>query len=260
MTFWLIYVLVLFINSLPPLLSGRSPVEAEPERKTTRGLAAERTERHLHMLAELAEIGMQLARDVARQALEVAEDAQKEDARGLTAKPAGSLDFGLIFARIARAVRQTVALEARLASEAEAGVQQQAASKAASERVHARQQKQRVRGLVEDAIAARAASGEGDSGEAENLRLDLDELLEDPDIEAELGRRPVGVIVAGICENLGIRADLSGFTDAELGFDMASMKPRAKPETEDAGPGQDAASPTAPDDPSRPSGRDLPKG
>ena len=75
MTFWLIYVLVLFINSLPPLLSGRSPVEAEPERKTTRGLAAERTERHLHMLAELAEIGMQLARDVARQALEVAEDA-----------------------------------------------------------------------------------------------------------------------------------------------------------------------------------------
>ena len=55
------------------------------------------------------------------------------------------------------------------------------------------------------------------------MRYDLDERLEDPDIDAELGWRPIGVIFAGICRDLGIAADLSRFTDAELGFDTAAM-------------------------------------
>ena len=65
--------------------------------------AAARTERHLHMLAELAEIGMDLAREVRRQALDTSEDAPS------------AADLALTFSRIARAVRQTVALESRLA-------------------------------------------------------------------------------------------------------------------------------------------------
>ena len=78
---------------------------------------------------------------------------------------------------------------------------------------------ERVCRVVEAAIASEATGHE-----AENLRFDLDERLEDPDIEAELGWRPIGVIVAGICADLGIDVDLSGFSDAELGFGIPPVR------------------------------------
>lgn len=172
------------------------------------------------MLAELAEIGMRLAREVERQALaadpprDALPDRGRSDDIGADRARA---DLGLVFARIARAVRQTVALEARLASDADVraaiGTAAQA-SRAAAEHKRTRQLKDQVRRLAEEAIGA-----EADGHEAENLRYDLDERLEDPAIEAELGCRPIGVIFAGICRDLGITPDLSHFTDSELGFD-----------------------------------------
>ena len=183
--------------------------------------AAARTGRHLGMLAELAEIGMRLAREVERQALagEPRRDALPDRAQvnNAGANNAGT-DWGLVFARIARAVRQTVALEARLAADAQAQTAAEVAaeaSRSAAEQKRARRIKERVRVLAEEAIGA-----EADGHEAENLRLDLAERLDDPDIEAELGRRPIGVIFAAICRDLGITPDLSGFTDAELGFEI----------------------------------------
>ena len=189
--------------------------------------AAVRTGRHLQVLEELTGIGMRLAREVERLALaeEPRRDALPDPAlvnRADGARACGAgVDFGLVFARIARAVRQTVALEARLASDAEARAAVGAAAqagRAAAEQKRARQLKDRVRRLAEAAISA-----EAEGHEAESLRYDLDERLEDPDIDAELGWRPIGVIFAGICRDLGIAADLSRFTDAELGFDTAAM-------------------------------------
>ena len=190
---------------------------------------AERTARHLRLLAELAEIGMELARDVRRQALEPDAgrmDAAAGSAGGRGARAEARADLGLVFARIARAVRQTVALEARLASDAKEQAQRgiaAEASRAAMQRARGRQQKARVRRVVEEAIASEATGHE-----AENMRFDLDERLEDPDIEAELGWRPIGVIVAAICADLGIAADLSGFSDAELGFDIPPVRPQRR--------------------------------
>ena len=189
--------------------------------------AAARTGRHLRMLEELAGIGMRLARDVERRALaeEPRRDALPDPALVHSATADGArADFGLMFARIARAVRQTVALEARLAADAEARATVGAAAlanRAAAEQKRSRQLKDRVRRLAEAAISA-----EAEGHEAENLRYDLEERLEDPSIEAELGWRPIGVIFAGICRDLGIAADLSRFTDAELGFDTAAMGAR----------------------------------
>ena len=165
------------------------------------------------MLAELAEIGMELARKVGRQALEEAGSTSEADGgAGLRG------DLGLVFARIARAARQTVALEARLEADARAleqrGTEVQA-SREATQRARMKQQKVRMRRLVEATISV-----EVDPGDAENLRLDLDERLENPDVEAELGWRPIGVIYAGIRQDLGIEADLRQFSDAELGFDI----------------------------------------
>ena len=207
---------------------------------------AERTGRHLRMLAELAEIGMDLARHVRLQALGLAEAAESgaevalPEAAPSPVNARGGLgaDLGLVFSRVARAVRQTVALEARLASDAlervQGRAQREAAAEArlaASERTRVRRQKDRVRGLVEAAISAEAEGRDG-----ENLRLDLDERLEDPDVEAELGWRPIGVIVAAICDDLGIKVDLSHFTDAELGFDFAAMRLRKGDVSAGSGP------------------------
>jgi hypothetical protein len=180
---------------------------AHPDPSPCPGPLSERTERHLRMLAELAEIGMALARQVGRQAL---------DAGGLDGDSLDG-DLGLVFSRIARAVRQTVALEARLEADARAVEVERSAAMAgreAAQRVRVRQQKVRLKKLVEQTI-----SSEAEMRDAENLRLDLDERLDDPDVDAELGWRPIGVIYAAICQDLGIKADLKQFSDAELGFD-----------------------------------------
>lgn len=187
------------------------------------------------MLAELAEIGMELAREVRRQML----DRTPDPAVGPRADPGANLgaDLGLVFSRIARAVRQTVALEARLASEAEARAQQGAAVQAsqdAAQRVRTKQQKARIKRLVEDAISAGGR-------DTESLLLDLDERLEDPDVEADFAAHPIGVVFAAICEDLGITADLRGFTDAELGFDIASPDRGGKSDGEGGGVTVDVA-------------------
>ena len=88
----------MFIHSLSPEILPE-PISA--------AAGAERTARHLRLLAELAEIGMELARDVRRQALEP--DAERMDAAagdaGENVAGAGvRADLGLVFARIARAV------------------------------------------------------------------------------------------------------------------------------------------------------------
>src|SRR5579862_4337993 len=64
--------------------------------------ADERSERHLRILAELEEIGMDMARAVRKRALE------SEDQANIA-------ECGLVFARLSRAVRQTVGLENKLA-------------------------------------------------------------------------------------------------------------------------------------------------
>jgi hypothetical protein len=100
-----------------------------------------RTERHLRLLAELAELGMTLARTIVAQAEDGAE---------------------LAFARIARAVRQTLALEAKLAEEGQLRRERQA-------REHKHQREAKVRRMVEKAI------------EADAHESDIDERLADLD-------------------------------------------------------------------------------
>ena len=76
-------------------------------------------------------------------------------------------------------------------------------------------QKDQVKRIVEASIKANAGPRD-----TENLLRDLYERLEDPDIEAELGSRPIGEIVAGICRDLGITADPSRNAGAGLGFGL----------------------------------------
>ncbi|MDB5434187.1 MAG: hypothetical protein JWR47_444 [Phenylobacterium sp.] len=132
-----------------------------------------RTEQRLAMLRELSEIGMRLARGVERQA------ETPETASG---------DLGLAFSRIARAVRQTLALEARLKGEREARVQEERAMRdqqlARATRSSIGRRSKLVRRAVGQAIEADA--GEHDF---EQLFDDLDERLADREDDDFLDRR-----------------------------------------------------------------------
>src|ERR1700712_1138519 len=189
-------------------MDGMSPPSHAKELPSPNPEAAERRARHLRILAELADIGMELVQHVRLQALE-------EDA------PSGP-DPVLAFARLAKAVRQTVALEAKVAAGGFDSVQPVARSAARSDpaaRARARPVKERGRRPVEEAIAFEA---EGD--ETEDLLRDLHERLDDPAFEDEFDGQPIGIIVASICAALGVQANLKAFSDAELGFTPESMR------------------------------------
>ncbi len=144
------------------------------------------------MLKELAQIGMRLARLVE-------ENAEAK----MALDPAANLGRAdQAFAKIARSVRQTLALKAKLAEMAakrESAVGSEQGREAESVRLHWR--KVKLVRAIEETISAEAENGRTD---AEHLLTDLHERLDDADILADLGARPMGEMVAGICDDLGI--------------------------------------------------------
>jgi hypothetical protein len=172
------------------------------------GPEEERRARHLRILTELADIGMELVGHVRRQVLE-------EEV------PPG-VDPVLAFARLAKAVRQTLALEAKVAAggfNTPMSVARGAAKSEGAWRIWDGKSKAKVRKKVEEAIASDA-----DAGDAEDLLRDLNERPDDAEYGDEMSDRPIGMIVAMICGDLGVKIDLGCFSDAELGFDTEAMK------------------------------------
>jgi hypothetical protein len=137
---------------------------------------ADRTERHLAMLARLAEIGMEIAEEAGRQA------------PGEAGKGPQAADPALSFARTARAVRLTIALEARLA-----------ADRLATRRPEAARRRDRIHTKVERALEAER----DDADEVETLATAAWEQLTETD-DADLLDRPIHEVVARICADLGL--------------------------------------------------------
>ncbi len=163
--------------------------------------AEARTERHLRVLQELAELGMTLARAVAARAAETAD-----------------ADLGLAFTRIARAVRQTVALEAKLADDRETVRAGHARRLAQETAARGRRRKKLVKDAVERAIEA---EWQGETVEA--LLGDLYERLVDPRDDAGFADRPIGELVAGICKALGVTPDPSLWEDEDWAIEEAAL-------------------------------------
>ncbi len=143
------------------------------------------------MLRELAQIGMRLARLVE-------ENAEAK----MALDPAANLGRAdQAFAKIARSVRQTLALKAKLAEMAakreQHTLKQAQTQQADTARLHWR--KVRLERAVAETIDV--------TSDAENLLTDLHERLLDPDIEADLASGSIGEMVAGICDDLGIAPD-----------------------------------------------------
>jgi hypothetical protein len=187
----------LFVDNASAFIA---PAPDDPEGR------AEIRARQLAMLHELAEIGMQMARAVRDEALARAED---EDVAPARPSPFGGGDLGLVYARIARAVRQTLALETRVAEGIEKVRIEHARAHVAAVRTAFDERQHEVRDYVADAIEAEAAERGTPEKDVERLLDDLDERLDDGDYDEALADAPIGDLVARICADLGVTPDWS---------------------------------------------------
>jgi hypothetical protein len=157
---------------------------------------AEMADRHGEALKELAGLGMALARNL--------------QARALAAEDAAAGDLALAFHRIARCVRQTLALELRLERERRQAAREVA--KDASRETLARLRKRRAQ--VRSALAPLIwTEAEGDEDEADALFDDLDaRLMEAYDDDAFLAD-PLDVVIARIRCDMGLRPEAADPAD-----------------------------------------------
>jgi hypothetical protein len=206
-----------------PMSSSPEATPAETAQDRAAGCACRDGEaaRRQRVLDELAEIGMDLARTTRRQAMDAA-----------APQPAG--DVALAFSRIARAVRQTVALEARLDED------RHTRDRDTRHRIEAEQERRRavaqirvavrkddIRDAVEQAIETEARE-RGREVDVERLLADLDERLEDAEDDADFTGRPIGELIARICQDLGVTADPSLCWDDEdwVAPEAGAVQPR----------------------------------
>ena len=183
----------------------------------TLDLSVARAERRLRLLEELSEIGMELAR-----ALKPGPDADK------TAAEAPGKDPAAAFAPLSRAIRLTLALEARTDQDLrdlKAGVsraRKEARAKAAHD-CGAREQQ--VRELVLNVAERECETLEAfdEISEALQERLDYDEAYD------ESGQRPVRQTVERLCKDLGLTPDWSRWAGEGWAYEETPTRPRFSP-------------------------------
>ena len=156
-------------------------------------------ERHSRMLREMADCGMEFVRDMQQAIAAVSIDEK------LAAPLVGPVVINMM-----RAVRQTVALEAKLSDrrkdrkeKAEAA---QAERQAEEEAVAA--YAQRGRELHRRKLVERVVEGAiGDRGDAENLLTDLYERLDEFERFENFTDQPIGAVAARISRSMGLEPD-----------------------------------------------------
>ncbi|HEX4262559.1 MAG TPA: hypothetical protein VHY76_15790, partial [Acetobacteraceae bacterium] len=206
---------------------------------------AERRARHLRQLEELAELGMEMARAVAEAALHPppAADPAAPAAPAHTPK---RTDPGLVFARLAHSVRQTIALEARIAAGTETRTFGRPPPPPDPRRALLREA---LHGAAEPRSGPRSGPGRAD---ASGFRREIDERIDD-----ELAADPAGDIAIEdllviIARDLGVTLDYSRLSDAVIGMTDAEPEPEPEPDPE-----PDPAAPAPPPGPA-PHGPDPP--
>lgn len=220
------------MRPVDPITAAADAAPAEPALADPHGAAHALVERQLAMLTRLAEMGMAIAEATERWALAALDAAAAspvltED--GPPALPAGFRgDPGLVYSRVARAVRLTLMLQTRLLQELPA--LGRARTLADLEREEAR--RDRARRLVERAIKAEHT----DPDAIEQLSGDAWERLRDEDLGDEFGAAPLGEVVARICRDLGLSPDWGERAMAAAGAaaGAAGADPLGHPEDEGA--------------------------
>ena len=188
----------------------------------------ERHARDVRMLEELAEVGMDLARELRSRLLERTE---------------GEGELALAFTRVARAVRQSVMLKQRLISDRETRDRKAEAERmerpvvdlgwVLGKQTPGSIRKDTVRNGVENAI-----EDEFDAADAEDLLDAVYERLDAYDA-AEFVDRPIGEMMARICKDLGVTPDWSLFEDEDWALEEARTQAVGSPYAASDPPGRE---------------------
>ena len=176
-----------------------------------------RQARQLATLVELAEIGMQMARAARDEVLALA--APADAAQPARPSPFGRADLGLTYTRVARAVRQTLALETRIADGLETARVQQKQRTVGAARLAFDNRQEDIRDFVVQAIESEAERRELPEREVERLLGDLDERLEDGCYDDALADGPIAELVGRICFDLGLTPDWRIWDDQDWAID-----------------------------------------
>jgi hypothetical protein len=186
----------------------------------------------LGMLREIAEMGMEMARDVRDQAMAqpAPEPPVPEPPPTKAARDPDAL--ARAFARLTRAVRMTIALHTKLEEDHRRQSAETAADRArraaAARDQHRAYQRAKV-GRVIDATLDAAAGNDEDDEERERLEDEWREHLLDFDDYALGGTRSIGEIIARICRDLGVTPDWARWVDADWARDEMAAKPAGSP-------------------------------
>jgi hypothetical protein len=197
----------LFVNT------DDAPIDTSPPTES-------RAERHLRLLQELAEIGMDIARAVRAEAVAEAGADEPAPSRFGRAEP------GLVFSRIARAVRQTLALEARLGEEIGKARAEDERRRVNVAQLVQQQRQDDIRDFVAQAIEAEAVECKTPDSDVERLLDDLDERLEDGCYDDALAEEdaPIAELVARICDDLGVTPDWRIWDDQDWAIEYLKAR------------------------------------
>jgi hypothetical protein len=189
-----------------------------------------RAERRLRLLEELTEIGMELAR-----ALRPGVSADEPIGEAAGGDPATDnvrgrgRDLADALARLSRAVRLTMALEARTDEELRdlksgiVRVRDQERAKAAERAEHtAHIDHLTRRGRVSYLVASLAEAEIGDEGEFENLCAALEERLEEDAAYEDCDKWPLRETVERLCKDLALTPDWSRWAGEDWSVDDAT--------------------------------------
>jgi hypothetical protein len=228
--------------NIDPHAAPAHTTQTDPEGDRAEGcahcsdVAAEMVERHRRMLMKMGEVGMDLIAAMQRR-------ANDDD------HPETMDQLNLGFSRVTRAVRLTMAYEARLLEDAEARRERIAAEAARRQKQRERQAEEalwrrldrrhdQVQHLAEAAIERKVEEGEIERSEAVSLYADLRERLDDEDFEYELETSSIEEILPRICRHLGIEPDPSVWRYAvwEDGIEEPDSDPPAQTTGSGRGP------------------------
>jgi hypothetical protein len=158
--------------------------------------------RQLQVLGELAELGLELARAIARPATADGTPEAPADTPP-PPQPAKGDACCLAFARAARAVRLTIALQSRLIADLRALDEVAERHRKAGPLNATTERKLCVRRIVQRVIDAEI----GDEAEYRRLAAEARERLEHDEIYGDVLSRPVGELITLICRDLGLSPD-----------------------------------------------------
>jgi hypothetical protein len=188
-------------------------------------------ERQLAALGELAELGLDLARAIGRQASAAADRDAAAELQGM----------GLAYARVARAVRLIIALQSKRMDDLLTHDAKAAEIDDEEQMAPYDLRKMRVERIVE-----RVARSEHEAEDAvDALMIEAGDRLEDEDLYGDLLERPMSEIVARLCRDLNLSPDWSALSQELWAQDEIESGEGGEPLTSPIAPAMAGGGPRA---------------